>query len=587
MPIEQSNSGAVPATGFEPFFARSPWGLSCLVILAVLVAMGCDQGGAAFPDKAPLPVTVMRLTESSPAASRLYSGSVRSWKSEDLTFEVDGRLKWVLEPGVTVQGRSFKADGSVLSPGTQIAQLDDERFVSAVESAKSKVQIERFRRDGLIIQMESSLPAELASAEAQFELAKTDLDRNERLVQQNAGSGRDLDKARADFSAAKAKIAELKAQVLRVQAEVQSSEAAIEQAIQIQKDAERDLRNTRLYSAFAGQIADTQVVPGSLAGPNSTVATVQMTNPIKVEIEVSAEVSRKLLPGEDLKLRMVTGDGQTRQVEANVYTIAPSADNATRTFTITLLVVNERIRPKMPEGKTASEVPEASNVWRVNLGILPDIPEGTYYMPVEGIRSDSRGSFVWRVTNFGHGDPTQEVMRVEKLYVSPGEAQVPLLGKTFFQTVTIPDGQDFHPEKDLFAVGLAIDGEPVPQWDGDLVVFSRGERWLLRPGDLVQVDLSRDSAPRGIYVPVTAIHEDAGKTYVYVVEAGVARQVEIRTGNVVGQSQHQIAPSEESDDLLDKLIVVEGVHYLFDGQTVAITGGPDTDSASDAAEERP
>ncbi len=553
------------------------------LLLIGLVAVGCDQKERTYPDKAPLPVTVMQLSETTPRAKRLYSGSVRSWKSEDLTFQVDGRVKWVLEPGTPVEGRTFRNDGSILSMGTQIAQLDQERFVTAVESARSKVRIETLRRDGLQIQVESSLPAELSAAQVQFELAQKERDRNERLVQQNAGAGKNLDRAIADFNLAKSKIDELKAKLLQAKAEVRSADAAIEQAQQALQDAERDLENTRLYSAFPGQIAAVQVVPGSLAGPNATVATVQMMNPIKVEVEISAEMSREMLPGENLTLGLITGQRKQQTVEASVYSIAPSADNSTRTFTLTLLVVNKLFDDADDDPSTSASRAKTRNLWRLGLGILPPVPSGMYYMPAKAIYADGKGDFVWKVTNFGADDPVQSTLRVEKLYIKRGDTRVPFLGKTEFQTVEVLPNQDFKPQRDLFTMELVIDGEETTEWDGDTVYLQRGQRWMLRPGDLAQIDLAREPQPRGIYVPVTAVHEDAGNTYVFLAEDGVAKKTEVSVDNVVGSSRHRITPVNDGINLRGKQIVVEGVHYLLDNQPISVVAS----KAMGATETRP
>lgn len=543
---------------------------SCVSI--ILLAAGCSNSPRSYPEKAPLPITVLTLTESTPSSNRLYTGAVRSWKIEDIAFEVSGRVNWVVEPGMEVEGRTFRADGTLLSPGTQLAQLDEQRYQSALEAAKSSVRIETIRRDSLQVQVDESLPAEIASARSQYDLALSEVQRNERLVQQNAGSGRNLNAARADFDSAKAKLDGLNAKLLQAKADVLSAEAAIEQAIQSQNDAQRDLSDTRLYSAFPGQVAATHVVPGSLSGPNSTVATVQMMNPIKVELEISADKSRQMMQGDNITLSLTTSEDTVETVEAAVYSIAPSADNATRTFTLTLLVVNRQVRIALPEGVTGTALATTPNLWRVDLDILPDVPEGVYYMPESGMRTDAQGNYVWRVTNLSAGESSKRVLKVAKLYVSPGGIRVPFLGQAFFRTVEVLPGQEFNPAADFFATDVLVGGEPSQGWSGDRLVLGTDQRWLLRPGDLVQVDLSGQANSTGIYVPVEAINEESGRTFVYVVKGDVVEKIEVQASNIVGKSLHRITPIDESVNLAGMKIAVEGVHYLQDGQKVAIVG---------------
>lgn len=428
------------------------------------------------------------------------------------------------------------------------------------------------RRKGLQVQVDESIPAELASAQSQYDLAMNEFKRNQQLVAQNAGSGKNLNKAKTEVDAAKAALDGLNAKLLQAKAEVKSAEAAIEQALQTQKDAERDLANTELYSAFPGVVAETHVVPGSLSGPNSSVVTVQMMNPIKVDLEVSAEKSRQMNQGDTLKLTIPTSDNSNEIVEASVYTIAPSADNATRTFTLTLLVVNKKVQTPVKDETSTETIALTPSLWKVGLKMLPKVSKGTYYMPETALRKDDVGDYVWRIDNLDVSSNKDRTFNVEKFYLKLGDVRVPFLGRAYFQTVQVLPDQKFNPDSDFFATEVLVNGEPASNWEGDTMQLGTGQRWLLRPGDLVQVDLSGNSNLTGIYVPVEAINEDSGRTYVYAVEDSTVQKIEVRSSNAVGQSQHRIEPVDENVDLGGKTIVVEGVHYLLDGQEVSVVG---------------
>jgi len=535
------------------------------------LSAGCTPEPKTYPKKSPLPVTVMSLEETAPHNSRLYAGSVRSWKIEDIAFEVDGRVKWVVEPGTDIAGRTYNANGDLLSPGTQIAQLDDERFLTALESAKSKVKIETLRRDGIQLQVDESLPAEIASAKAQHDLALTEYQRNQRLVAQNAGARKNLNKAKATLAETQASLDGLSAKLLLTKADVKSAEAEIEQAVQALKDAQRNLDDTKLYSAFRGQIAAIHVVPGSLASQQASVATIQMMNPIKVELEVSGETSRHVQLGETVTLTLSSAADKRQTAEAAVYAISPSADNATRTFTLTLLVLNRRLESPIPEGLDAASVASTSSLWRVGLGIFPPTDDGTYYMSENGLHSDGNGNYVWRVANFGSNDPSQRVLNVEKLYVETGDVSVPFLGKARFRTVSIRPDQ----------IDLFVGGTRSTDWVGDtMLLLESGSRWLMRPGDVVQVDLAgKDSVP-GLFVPIEAIQESSGRTSVFVIDSSgdgsTVKEVEVRVvddHDSQTTSRRRIEATIEGIDLEGQQIVVEGVHYLVDGQQVVVVTG--------------
>ena len=127
---------------------RSRLGVS---LIWVILAGGCTREEKTYPEKSPLPVTIIQLQQSSPVSQRLYSGAVRSWKTEEMAFEVNGRVKWVVEPGKSIEGRKFRTDGTLLSKGTQIAELDQDRFQTALTSANAKVRIESQRLSSLQI----------------------------------------------------------------------------------------------------------------------------------------------------------------------------------------------------------------------------------------------------------------------------------------------------------------------------------------------------------------------------------------------------------------------------------------------------
>lgn len=518
----------------------------------------------------------MRARKATPANDRIIAGSVRSWKTEGITFEVNGRVQWVVEPGEEIEGRVYDAEGNLLSPGTQIAQLDDARFQSAVESARSKLNVEMLKRDSVQIQIDSVLPAEFAAANADLELARTEYERNQRLVDQNAGIQKNLDQAKAAFGAAQAAISGLEAKEEQVKSELKSAEAAIGLAEQALKDAERDLADTKLYSAFRGQIAETFVVPGSLVGPQSQVVTIQMMNPIQVEFEVSADVSRRIRLGDTIPVSLPNPDAGKQTIEAIVYAIAPAADNATRTFTLTLLVPNRKIELPVPS-KVQGPIATTSFLWRLDLNVLPETPPGTWYMPEDGLFDDDQGTFVWRVANLKAGQPAKRVLDVEKFYVRPGNISRPFLGMFRFREVVIEDSR-LDPTADLFAGDLQVeDGDPT-DWRGQHLLLEDRGRWLLRPGDLVDVNLSATDQTSGIYVPIDAIRKDAGQTSVFAIEtvdgSQVARQVAVRV--IASNPSEELAlrrieAEAQNESLIGASIVVDGAHYLVDGDAVTVT----------------
>ena len=451
---------------------RLHWAVFALIPPLIVVA-GCAKPNQKQPEKAPRPVSVMSLVVGRPPASKRVTGSVGSWKTEEMGFEVSGRVQWVLEPGEDVEGRIFDvegneikdADGNVVSQGTQLAQLDTERYELALAAAEARVEVARLEKAGIDVSLTSGIAADREAANADLELAQVEQVRNQQLVDQKAGAQADLDSANAALRTAKAKLATIAAQEKQQEAKLNSAIASINQAELAQKDAERDLADTKLYSAFRGQIADVHVVPGSVVAQGTPVLTIQMMNPIKIEVELSAEKSRTIQRRHHVPIDVVMPDGSIVKREAFVYAVDPTGDATTRTFTLTLLVLNKRIEQPIPESAAGKNLARTQDLWRMDFEFLPDVPPGTFYIERNAIRKDERGHFVWKCLNASAKNPLPDVLKVGKLRVSPGEQTVRFLGNWTFQVLTVDDGQEFDPNLNLFVGELIVEDGSPDEWN--------------------------------------------------------------------------------------------------------------------------
>lgn len=538
---------------------------------------GCAKQDTAPREKNPRPVSVITLETSIPSTTRQVSASASSWKTEQIGFEVAGRVSWVLEPGEEIEGRVFDTQGNPVTPGTALAQLDTERFELALEAAKAQVEVAKLQKAGVQVQLDSGIPADIEAAEADLELAQVEYERNKRLVARNATAQADLDRSAAQLRTSRAKISTLDAQTKQTQAELQSALASINQAQQSYKDAQRNLKDTTLYSSYRGQVADVHVVPGSVVAQGSPVLTIQMMDPIKVEVELSAELSRTIRKKGRLPVLVTQADGSVERRDGFIYTISPSADPSTRTFTLTLLLLNEKNSTPIPEGLETEEFARSPDVWRMDFEFLPDSPAGTYYIEQNAICEDAEGHYVWKCQNVKVGERIPQMLEVAKMRVSLGDRSIPFLGNWIFQTVSVQD-PDFNPETDLFAGELTLESGSLDDWTGNKVLLDRGGQWMLRPGDLVAVDLSESDTTPGFHVPMEAIYEESGENYVFVateaegktVAKRVPVEVESSEGLGVGTIRHINPKSPE--ELTDGMqIIVGGVHFLLDGEHVRIT----------------
>ena len=147
-----------------------------LLCLSLSALTGCGSShGEQSAVKQPRPVTVFTLQTTDPQAYDRLSGSVTSWKTEDIGFEVDGRVQFVIEPETDVTGRELQQNGT--SSATLLASLDEERYQLRVKSAAAQVLTAERQRDATGIEIESVIPAQLRAAQAEVTRAGNEFER--------------------------------------------------------------------------------------------------------------------------------------------------------------------------------------------------------------------------------------------------------------------------------------------------------------------------------------------------------------------------------------------------------------------------
>lgn len=545
---------------------------ACL-LLAVLA--GCGTGDESeVRTKAPRPVSVLTLQRSDPSRLERVAGSVKSWKTEQLGFEVPGRVQFVVEPDTRVIGRIQGGEELQGTEATRLAELDDTRYRLQEQSSQAQIDAAVEQKKALAIEVDRVIPAQQVAAAADLRLARTELERRAGLLQRNAISQEEYDRARADWERAQSRVAHLAAQREAKRAESASLDAQIKQLGESLAQAERDVEDCVLYSPFFGQVAEVHVIPGAYVERGQPVVTVQWMDPISVECEVSAAKARQVNYRDMLPIYVAQPDGSTERMLATVYMTDPVADPQTRTFTLTLLARNRQVRTPVPEDMQGAPVVRTDNLWKVLT--LPLLGEEIQFIEERAFQEDDQGTFLWKVTNrqvSTLASQTSPKLSVTKIRVARGQRRVPLLGLWTFQELTINEGEPFDPSTDVVAGQLTFAPEIDPEsWDGDTILFDQ-QRWLLRSGDLVSVDLSGGKTPPGFYVPVNAILERSGRTYVFAVESSGGgarvRRVEVEVSDRSG-TLRRIEAAGAGRLKAGTRIVADGALFLHDGEQVNV-----------------
>ena len=546
----------------------------------LLTTAGCkSQSESGSRQKSPRPVSVFKLKASNPNITERLTGVAGSWKTQDLSFEVAGRIQYVAEPKTDVEGRIFAGNPlsptgegtaeaktpKLLSTGNELARIDPTRYKLKVASAEAQIATIVQQRLAAIVELEKVIPAERGSADAELKFQQAELERIEPLVRSGTVSKSDFERVRANRDKAEAGLAQVDASKPAKEAEIKSLDAQIQEAEQTLADAKRNVEECTIYSPFRGQIATVNSIPGAYVNAGQSVLTVQMMDPIKVELEVSADQSRRLTYKDTVDV-VVSTTGEDVQLKGIVYMIDPVADPNTRTFTVTLLMDNAKPPTEIPPELVGKPLARTRDTWRLFRDKFPG--QDSLITEMNAIHEDGDGAYVWKITN-ALGRENQ-VLEVKKIRVLPSDTYIPFLDIWTFRAIQVADGEDFDPHNDLIAGQLELPEEMSTGFTGNQILFDRPQ-WLVRPGDLVAVNLYGNRLPEGFYVPISAISENSGKYFVHAVDSGTARRVEVNVFETFDTSR-RIEPVD-AEALADGVeLVAKGTHYLVDGEPVLVTG---------------
>lgn len=97
------------------------------------------------------------------------------------------------------------------------------------------------------------------------------------------------------------------------------------------------LRKTRILAPFNGVIGIRAVSPGAIVTPNTVVATLQQTDPLKIDFSIPGQFRNQVAVGQTV---FFTVAGIQDTLKAKIAVIDPGADASTRTIKVRALIPN-------------------------------------------------------------------------------------------------------------------------------------------------------------------------------------------------------------------------------------------------------
>ena len=312
-----------------------------IVAMALVTAVGVyliravEEPGNAKPERAPVPVEVVRITPQD-FTHRLESlGSVQAIREAAVSVKVSGPVKQI-PAGIEL--------GAAVKEGTLLAEIDPTPFrieVKRQEALVSRARAQVRTRQAEIARQKALIGInrdKLRLAQAEYDRLKSLFDEGGIAWVEVKGVELELRRTQEEFERAQSGLREAEAQYAVAQAELASAQAELSRA----QDA---LADTQVRAPFAGIISEKPVTLGEQVAPGTILFRLADIKMVKVLIRVPADDVGFLRPGAKADISV---EGFAEPFQGRVEHIGPRADTETRTFPVEIVVENRGPRRLLP-----------------------------------------------------------------------------------------------------------------------------------------------------------------------------------------------------------------------------------------------
>jgi RND family efflux transporter MFP subunit len=307
---------------------RLIWCATAMMVPLVLAAASCSRSESttrATP-KGPPPVRIEVTTVQRISVQRQVelAGTLISPDQAKVSSEVAGRVQELLvELGHEVQA------------GQPLVKLDARELDLALQQAEGQLhQTEaQLGMDG--IKMKEPPPDEeistIRTAIANRDDARAQLARATQLIKKGL-------LAQADFDTAQTRVKVTEAAYQSALETVRSLKATLQQRRAAHELAQKKLGDSVIRAPIAGSVSERLVQPGEFIRENTVVVTIVQMNPLKLKTAVQEKYASLMRPGLAAQFRVESMLDQL--FPGKLAYVSPAVDQATRTFTVEILVDN-------------------------------------------------------------------------------------------------------------------------------------------------------------------------------------------------------------------------------------------------------
>lgn len=283
-------------------------------------------------------VSYVTLVENaSYESNRVYAGQVVASRTASLGFKLNGRVAAV---AVDI--------GESVTEGQILARLDSTELQANVRSAVANVAVAQ---------------ANVAAYQAELLLANNTEKRYRRLYNDGHTPKQTYDETYLALRVKQSQLGVAKAQLIQAQASLDATRVTLTEA--------------SIQAPFNGVIQTRHVDEGTQVTPGAPILRLVEKNRLEAHIGIPPQVAARLSPNTHYTLNW-----NEQQVSAELASILPEMDSATRTQTAILTIQNPTLLP-LALGAT------------VELNITERISAGGFWLPLGALTQGSRG--LWSV----------------------------------------------------------------------------------------------------------------------------------------------------------------------------------------------
>ena len=269
------------------------------VLFIALCLQGCGRRQESAPPPSAAEVTTVTVRPQKVVLTTELPGRTSAYRVAEIRPQVNG----------LVQKRLF-TEGSDVKAGEVLYEIDPAPFNAALDNAEANLDVMRKTADRVRAALTVS-QASVAQQKATLDLARTNRDRLESLLEEKAVSTADRDQAATNAVVAEAALQAAEAQVDSDRKAIAAADAGAKQAEAALETVRINLGYTKVAAPISGRIGVSTVTDGAIVTAYQPVAlaTIQQLDPIYADVPQSTS--------ELLRLQQRLADGRLAHDAAN------------------------------------------------------------------------------------------------------------------------------------------------------------------------------------------------------------------------------------------------------------------------------